>query len=127
MKLNNKLLHNSKLLRKQQTPWESRLWYFLRGKRFLNYKFKRQYIIGEFIVDFCCFKEKLIIELDGSQHNDLLLQKDTIRDSALRKLGYKKLRFWNNEIDENIEGVLEKILNHLSPILSPGRREEKNI
>lgn len=67
-------------------------------------------MIGEYIVDFCCNEKKLIIELDGGQHNESdNLAKDEMRDNYFRYYGYKVLRFWNNDIDNNLEGVLEVI------------------
>jgi len=67
-------------------------------------------MIGEYIVDFCCNEKKLIIEIDGGQHNELeFINKDKQRDEYFGKCGYRVLRIWNNEIDDNLEGVLEKI------------------
>jgi len=107
----------SKELRKNQTPWESKLWYYLRKKNFLNFKFKRQVPIGEFIVDFCCQKAGLIVELDGGHHMDHTQKiKDLKRDESIKDKGYTILRFWNNEIDDNIEGVLEKILKTITSL-----------
>jgi very-short-patch-repair endonuclease len=84
-------------------------------------------MIGEHIVDFCCNEKKSIIEVDGGQHNEAHnLLRDKKRDEYFNKYGYAVLRFWNNEIDENIEGVLEKIRTILlrgsstSPSPSPG-------
>jgi very-short-patch-repair endonuclease len=100
----------SRLLRKRQTPWEIKLWKFLRAGRFNDIKFKRQYKIGNYIVDFYCGTRKLVIELDGGQHNDKQKQiQDHIRQNFLESQGFKVLRFWNSEIDNNIEGVLETI------------------
>ncbi|MBI2356122.1 MAG: DUF559 domain-containing protein [Candidatus Doudnabacteria bacterium] len=77
------------------------------------------------IVDFCCFEKKLIIEIDGGQHNERINKiKDHKRSKYLADSGFKILRFWNSEIDENLEGVLQVISNHLSPDPSPGRRGE---
>lgn len=74
-------------------------------------KFRRQFKIGNYIVDFCCLEKKLIIELDGSQHTikQNIIQ-DKKRQEFLENLGYKVLRFWNNEIDENPDGVIQKII-----------------
>lgn len=97
-------------LRKNQTPYENKLWYWLRNKRFKDLKFRRQYPIGKYIVDFCCFEKKLVIELDGGQHSETKQSKsDIIRDRYLESQGYKIVRFWNNELNENLDGVLEKI------------------
>ena len=101
-------------LRKALTPEEQKLWYLLRSRRFYNYKFRRQFVIGNYIVDFCCYKNKLIVELDGGQHNESVnILKDKQRQKYLEKLGYKILRVWNNEINENIEGLAERILELL--------------
>ncbi len=100
----------SRQLRKDQTPWEKKLWLHLKGSKFLGHKFKRQVVIGKFIYDFSCFEKKLIIELDGSQHAEETIQiKDKEKQECAERLGYKMLRFHNNEIQGNIEGVLETI------------------
>lgn len=100
----------SRQLRKNQTPWEVKLWARLKNRKFLGLKFKRQVVIGQFIYDFSCFESKLIIELDGSQHKlGLNQQQDKIKEGFAKNLGYKVLRFNNNDIDGNMEGVLETI------------------
>ena len=97
-------------LRKNQTKQEKILWNILRKKQFFQYKILRQYVIQSYIVDFICREKKIIIEVDGGQHNQ---EKDIIYDNKrtefLSSLGYKLIRFWNNEIDENIDGVYEKL------------------
>jgi very-short-patch-repair endonuclease len=80
----------------------------LRSRNFMELKFRRQEPIGNYIVDFVCYEKKLIVELDGSQHNEFS-EKDIPRTKALEKEGYKVLRFWNNEVINNIEGVLTVI------------------
>jgi len=95
-------------LRKSQTDTEQILWLQLRNKRFLNYKFRRQFPIGDYIVDFICLELKLIIELDGSQHLDAE-NKDAERTAILNKRGFKVIRFWNNDVIDNLEGVLEQL------------------
>lgn len=103
-------LHNAKALRTAQTPWETKLWHYLRGNRFFGLKFKRQVPVGPYIADFCCNEIKLIIELDGSQHGEETnKQKDINKQIYLEKNGYVVLHFWNNDIDDNIAGVLEVI------------------
>ncbi len=100
----------SRNLRREQTPWEAKLWYYLRNKRFCGLKFKRQFRMGDYIVDFYCASKKLVIELDGGQHNEKLIEsEDRKRTEYLTKQGYKVLRFWNNDVEQNIEGVLETI------------------
>jgi very-short-patch-repair endonuclease len=103
------LIKNSKNLRASQTPWENKLWFRLRGNRFQGLKFKRQVVIEKYIVDFCCNDKKLIIELDGSQHQSS--HSDKIRDDFLKSKGYTVLRFWNNDLDNNIKGVEQAIYN----------------
>ncbi len=104
----------SKNLRSNQTPWETKLWKHLRGRRFYDFKFKRQVPIGTYIVDFCCQEAKLIIELDGGGHNfPNKKSPDFNRDNFLVSKNYKILRFWNNEIDFDIAVVLEKIAKSL--------------
>ncbi len=102
-------------LRKTQTPQEQKLWALLRNRQLLGYKFKRQYPIGNYIVDFVCREQKLVIELDGGQHNIAdNIDCDIKRSQYIRHRGFKIIRFWNNEIDENIEGVVDKIIDELN-------------
>lgn len=100
----------ARALRKNQTPWEIKLWKYLRAHRFLGLQFKRQLPIDQFIVDFCCPSKKIIVELDGSQHNiENSKRKDLERTHHLESKGYTMLRFWNNDIDNQIDSVLETI------------------
>jgi very-short-patch-repair endonuclease len=99
---------NAKYLRTHQTDAEKRLWYHLRAHRFEGLKFKRQKPIGRYIVDFVCMARGLVVELDGGQHADATL-KDQQRDAWLRSQGYAVLRFWNNEVMQQLDGVLERI------------------
>ena len=97
-------------LRRNSTEQEKKLWHILRNRQFYNLKFRRQFPIGEYIVDFVCEEKKIVIELDGGQHNEKLnIEKDKIRADFIKAKGYKILRFWNNEINENFEGVYLKI------------------
>lgn len=99
----------AKELRKNMTDAEQKLWYYLRGKRFLGYKFKRQVPIGKYVVDFLCVNNKLIIELDGSQHlQEENITYDNERNEYLKSKGYKVIRILDNELT-NIENVLEYI------------------
>jgi very-short-patch-repair endonuclease len=100
-------------LRRHQTDAERILWFRLRGRRLAGWKFKRQVPIDRFIVDFICADAKLIVELDGGQHADRTRQ-DEERTRTLEAMGYLVLRFWNNDVMRNLEGVLEEILNTLS-------------
>ncbi len=106
----NKLNSLAKILRKNQTQQEKKLWNILRNRQLSGFKFKRQYPIGNYIVDFACREAKLVIEIDGGQHNTSNgISYDEIRSEYLKHAGFMVLRFWNNEIDENIEGVYQKI------------------
>jgi len=119
------LLDNAKSLRRTMTDAEQKLWYHLRAHRFMGRKFKRQKPLGRYVVDFICLEEKLIIELDGGQHAENL-EYDHERDAWLRSEGYTVLRFWNNELMNETEGVMERIRLALSKeadsaeTLSPG-------
>lgn len=105
----------AKTLRREMTQAEQTLWYHLRAQRFAGYKFRRQHPLGSYIADFVCLKGKLIIELDGGQHT---AEQDAARTRELRQLGFRVLRFWNNEISENLDGVLVTIHQHLNDPLS---------
>jgi len=97
----------SRQLRKDQIPWEKKLWARLKGRKFFDLKFKRQVAIGSYIADFSCFEKMLIVELDGSEHaEDMARRNDEKRTKFLENCGYNILRFWNNEVGNNIEGVL---------------------
>ena len=105
--------HISRILRKNQTPWEQKFWAIFRDRRLRHLKFRRQSKIDRYIVDFYCPSRKLIIELDGGHHNEPEnIEADLKRQSQLEAQGYTVLRFWNNEIDENIDGVVQRILEH---------------
>ena len=104
-----KSLTNAKNLRSNQTDCENILWQRIRAKRLNGIKFKRQVPIGRYVVDFIALSKKLVIELDGSQHFDNI-KYDNKRTEDLKKLGYKVLRFWDNDIINNINDVLFKIL-----------------
>ncbi len=114
---NENNLSNAKALRTNQTDAELRLWYHLRAHRFMDLKFKRQKPMGCYIVDFVCVERRLIIEIDGGQHAEQA-EYDQRRDMWLRNEGYTVLRFWNNEVLQQLEGVLEQI--RLTISLSPG-------
>ena len=104
-------------LRAGATKEELLVWRELRAKRFANHKFKRQQPLGRFIVDFVSFDARLIIEIDGGQHNGS--PEDAKRDRWLRDQGFKVLRFWNSDVHSNIDGVLTTILACLSPSPHP--------
>jgi very-short-patch-repair endonuclease len=88
------------------------LWFRLRDRRLLGFKFRRQTAINQFVVDFCCADAHLIIEIDGGQHAQRFDQ-DRNRTKILEAMGYLVLRFWNNDVMQNIDGVLEDIVSTL--------------
>ncbi len=101
-------------LRKNATDAEKLLWQRLRSKQVGGLKFRRQEPIGYYIVDFVCFSHKLVIELDGGHHAQPdQKQYDHQRDEWLRGQGFVVLRFWNSDVFENIEGVMESIYGEL--------------
>ena len=109
---NKALLTNARNLRKGMTKEERKLWYTFLCK--LPVRFRRQQIVGNYIVDFYCHSKGLVIELDGSQHyEDKGKQADQERDAYLRSLGLTVLRYANSEVNRNFCGVCEDILNHL--------------
>jgi very-short-patch-repair endonuclease len=114
IKLQNNNIKFAKNLRKNVTNTEKYLWKHLRGNQIEGYKFRRQHPIGKYIVDFVNLERKIIIELDGGQH--LENKKDKLRDKWLEEQGYEILRFWDNDVFNNIEGVLEVVKEKL---LSP--------
>ncbi len=115
---------NARTLRKHQTDAEQRLWRSLRKRQLNGYRFRRQHPIGKYIVDFVSLDTKVIIELDGSQHQEQQ-HYDTQRDEWLHSQGYSVLRFWNNQVMNEFDGVLEEILNVLPPSQSsPCKGEE---
>ena len=97
-------------LRKTPTDAEKRLWAKLREKQIEGFRFRRQHPIGPNVVDFFCPKAKLILEVDGGQHS---IESDTHRTQWLESAGCRVIRFWNNEVLENMAGVLERIVEAL--------------
>ena len=101
---------NARELRNNMTNQERKLWAILKNKNFYGFKFRRQYPIGSYIADFICCSEKIVIEIDGGQHNSLEnIEYDKQRTCYLESKGYKIIRFWNNDINDNISGVYKKL------------------
>jgi very-short-patch-repair endonuclease len=99
-----------KALRRNGTPAERVLWSKLRNRQIGGIKFRRQQPIEHYIVDFVNFEIKLVIEIDGGQHNeDITIIRDEERTAYLNCRGYRVIRFWNNEVMDNLDGVLTKI------------------
>ena len=113
---NRNLKKLASYFRKNLTTCENILWQRIRRKQINNVQFYRQRIIGNFIVDFCCFKpKKLIIEIDGDNHyKKENFEKDKNREIKLRKMGFEIIRFTNGEIYQHIDKVLEKIYETLT-------------
>ena len=104
----------AKQLRRKQTEAEKKLWAKLRNRQLDGVKFRRQQPVGSYIIDFISFDEKLIIEIDGGQHNKLeIIKRDEERTIWLENEGFHVMRFWNNEVMQNIEGVRIKIKEFL--------------
>jgi very-short-patch-repair endonuclease len=116
-------------LRKSSTIAERKLWKYLRSRGLSGFKFVRQEPIGPYVVDFVCREKRLVIEVDGGQH--ATDKRDAIRDRWLADHRYRVLRFWNNEVLGNIEGVWETIFTaasaeappHPNPLPARGERE----
>ncbi len=111
---NQRLKEKARKLRKEPTPAERKLWQVLRKRQFQGIKFQRQIPIGSYIVDFCAFDPKVVIEIDGDSHYTPKAQRaDKKRDRFFKKLGFRVFRFTNQEILKNLEGVLEYLKFHL--------------
>lgn len=98
-------------MRANPTPYERRLWHFLR-QRPLGFKFRRQVPIDRFVVDFACFAARLVVEVDGRFHADQ--EHDLAREARIAERGWRILRFWNEDVWTNAEGVLSDITAHLA-------------
>jgi very-short-patch-repair endonuclease len=100
----------ARALRKSMTPQEVKLWVHLRSWKSRGFHFRRQAPRERYILDFVCLRHRIVVELDGGQHNsDLHAERDRLRDSKLAAEDFITLRFWNHEVDENLQGVLEII------------------
>ncbi|MDD2366895.1 MAG: endonuclease domain-containing protein [Desulfuromonadaceae bacterium] len=121
---NNKSIRNHKLpqtLRNNMTDAERCLWQTLRGRQVDGLKFRRQHPFGDYILDFVCLDKKLVIEVDGGQHDERK-EYDCVRTLDLEKAGFTVLRFWNNEVMQELEAVKERIwleVERLYPIPLP--------
>lgn len=104
-------------LRKNNTDAERLMWEMLRDHRFFGLKFRRQHLVLGYIADFANIKHKIIIELDGGQHNsEAGIACDTKRTRKLEAAGWRVYRFWNNEVLQNLEGVFESLMQSLTAI-----------
>jgi very-short-patch-repair endonuclease len=123
--MESRLLKFAKTMRHTPTDAEKTLWRELRARRFDDFKFKRQQPLGSYIVDFICFERRLIVEIDGGQHNEPV---DAERTNWLEQQGFRVARYWNNDVLNNLEGVLSDLSGCLCnppplPNPSPARGE----
>ena len=100
------------MLRQEMTPAERKLWLHLRELRAQGIHFRRQHAVGRYVCDFCAPKQKLIIELDGEPHR-AQQEADVERTHQLEALGYRVLRFWNSQVIDDLDGVVQKIRSEL--------------
>lgn len=110
-----KIFNRAKDLRKDPTPAEAKLWTHLRGHRMGGVHFREQHAIGNYIVDFCSPQKKLVVELDGSQHIEQQ-EYDAKRTEFLKSKGYRVLRFWNNDVMNDLDKVLTVIWDALREV-----------
>ncbi|MCM2265971.1 MAG: endonuclease domain-containing protein [Desulfuromonadales bacterium] len=122
MAVPSSILNNARILRAQLTDAEQLVWQILRDRRFSGIKFRRQHPFDRFVLDFYCHEARLALELDGSGHNDQDQKVyDEERTRILEDAGIRVLRFWNHDVLNNLEAVLEKLHAELfTP--SPGLR-----
>ena len=109
----------ARLLRSRLTDAERKLWYALRNRRFAGAKFRRQVPVGPYVADFLCYEARLVIEVDGGQHAEST--KDRRRDRWFAANAFRVLRFWNNDVHSNLEGVLMAIVDALGATPHPAR------
>ncbi len=124
-------LEKRRILRANATEAEKQIWAQLRKRNIKDYKFRRQYSIGPYIVDFYCPQAKLAVEIDGSVHSsEDAIEYDRARDEFIKSIGIQVLRFTNNEVDNNPKKIIDKIIKAIEPKISPpnkggdGRRPE---
>ena len=110
--------HLQRELRKSSTDAERALWRHLCARQLGGYKFRRQHPFDGYVLDFVCIECKLVIEVDGGQHDESM--RDKARDEFLARAGFQTLRFWNNEVLQQTEAVLEVILRRLENHPHPG-------
>jgi very-short-patch-repair endonuclease len=99
------------------TDAERAIWFAVRDRRLGGFKFKRQWSIGSHVADFCCIERRLVVEVDGGQHSS---DRDAARTRSLNEFGYRVIRYWNNEVLGNLDGVLTHLLAELQTHPHPG-------
>jgi adenine-specific DNA-methyltransferase len=122
---------SARTLRMSSTDAERRLWYYLRNRQLSGYRFRRQVPLGRYVVDFVCLRARLIVELDGGQHTESMIE-DLERTRYLARGGFRVVRFWNDEVLLQTEAVLESILEaliqacpHPDPLPQAGEGEQQ--
>ena len=111
------LVDRARGLRSRMTNAERKLWFALRDRRFEGFKFRRQIPLGRFIVDFVCFEPRLVNEVDGGQHAESF--RDQYRDRWFAANRFRVMRFWNNEVLSNLEGVMTVLAEALAAEKAP--------
>ena len=112
--MSNKITTIARKLRKNPTKAENLLWQRLRNRQLEGFKFRRQQPVGPYVVDFVNFEKKIVIEIDGGQHA-ILKEKDKNREAWLNAEGFEVMRCWNNDVFENLDGIVEAIRDKLIP------------
>jgi very-short-patch-repair endonuclease len=102
---------HARRMRHDSTGAEAKMWHVLRNRRLVGFKFRRQVPFRNYILDFVCFQPKIVIEIDGSQHASS--ETDNVRDALLREEGFRVVRYWNNDVLQRSDSVLEDIFAHL--------------
>lgn len=115
---------SAKKLRTTMTEAERKLWFRIKNRQLLGFKFVRQQPVGPCIADFACREADLIVEIDGSQHAES--QRDEQRTRKLNAYGYEVIRFWNTDVLTNLDGVFEALAERLNKAPSPGLRFAKS-
>ena len=114
------LLHHAREMRQQPTEPERRLWQHLRRKQLGGFRFRRQQPLGAYIVDFYCHDSRLVVEVDGDSHA-FQEEYDAERTAWLEEQGNQVIRFWNVEVMQNLDGVLQVILETCDALASMGK------
>lgn len=123
--LHRKSTFKARTLRKTPTEAEEKFWHAVKGKKVLGLKFKRQHPIDRYCVDFVCLEKNLVVEIDGGQHCESVT--DKVRTDFLNKEGFEVIRFWNNDVLQNIERAVSSLSLALSRKRERGSHTEKEI
>ena len=129
MRLTSTQRERSRQLRATMTDAERKLWSVLRRRNVEGLRFRRQFPIGRYVADFVCLESRLVVEVDGGQHNERS-DYDATRDRHLAARGFRVLRVWNSDVMGNLDGVAESILDAAAaaqphPVLPPSRGKER--